>query len=153
MKCSKFSFFRSVYLHSISLLHNAYHILPILHTIFEPRYSIIKADKAVPHCFDMTNTVWQNQVPMIFLMYGLHQLSYKFYMLLCKLMIHNGLMQCEVDHVVFMVNDLPLPMIQSQCLLMVVISSSWYQFMLMMGCLSQIPFLSTTGLRLNYPKI
>ena len=24
--------------------------------------------KAVPHCFDVTNTIWQNQVPVIFLM-------------------------------------------------------------------------------------
>ena len=52
----------------LKLLHNAYHILPTLHTIFQPRSSIIKEAKAVPHCFDMTNTIWQNQVPVIFLM-------------------------------------------------------------------------------------
>jgi len=49
-------------------LHNAYYISPIFHTNSTLISHIIKAAKAVPHCFAMTNTIWQNQVPVIFLM-------------------------------------------------------------------------------------
>ena len=52
----------------LEFLHNAYHILPTLHTIFKFISGIIKGAKAVPQCFDMTNTIWQNQMPVIFLM-------------------------------------------------------------------------------------
>jgi hypothetical protein len=52
----------------LKLLHNAYYISPIFHTNSTLISHIIKAAKAVPHCFAMTNTIWQNQVPVIFLM-------------------------------------------------------------------------------------
>ena len=34
----------------------------------KPLSSIIKGAKAVSQCFDVTNTIWENQVPIIFLM-------------------------------------------------------------------------------------
>jgi len=34
-------------------------------------------------------------------LYGLRQSSYEFYMLLLKIMMHLGLIRCEVDHTVF----------------------------------------------------
>jgi hypothetical protein len=50
----------------LKLLHNAYYISPIFHTNSTLISHIIKAAKAVPHCFAMTNTIWQNQVPVIY---------------------------------------------------------------------------------------
>ena len=70
-------YLRVIFIHllglQLKLLHNAYHILPTLHTIFKAISSIIKGAKAVSHCFDMTNTIWQNQLPTIFLMWLLEQ--------------------------------------------------------------------------------